>query len=207
MSEISQIENFSLTLYFISFRTFNHPNIVKCHGMSIESSYNQDENMAIFMEVCECSLADVFLCDKHPMEMCKCDPHRRQSCHSFSGKARNCQEYFDAFAHFTKMFKDILNGLLYLHNIGCTHRGLKLSNILVGIFSFFFDGCDLYTYTWYIYVAFKKCCTCFNKSSVKTTLKFWIWFMSNDMKKIHYFRYRKCIFSFIFVHSSSCQKR
>lgn len=99
------------------------------------------------MEVCKCSLAEVFLCDKHPMEMCKCSSHRRQSCHSFSEKARNCQEYMDTFAHFTKLLKDILNGLLYLHDMGCTHRGLKLSNVLVGIFSVFFDGCDFYTYT------------------------------------------------------------
>lgn len=68
------------------------------------------------------------------MEMCKCDSHRKQSCHSFSEKARNCPEYMDAFAHFSKMLKDILNGLLYLHAMGCTHRGLRLSNVLVGIF-------------------------------------------------------------------------
>lgn len=110
---------------------FDHSNIVKCHGISIESSHNQDENMVIFMEKCECSLAEVFLCDKHPLEMCKCNSHRRQSCHSFSEKARNCQEYMDSFAHFTEMLTNILNGLLYLHKMGCTHRGLKLSNVLV----------------------------------------------------------------------------
>lgn len=110
---------------------FDHSNIVRCHGISIESFHNQDENMVIFMELCKCSLAEVFLCDKHPIEMCKCNSHRRQSCHFFSEKARNCQEYMDAFAHFTKMLKGILNGLLYLHDMGCTHRDLKLSNVLV----------------------------------------------------------------------------
>lgn len=116
------------------------------------------------MEVCECSLAEVFLCDKHPMEMCKCYSHRIQSCHSFSVKARNCQEYMDAFAHFTGMLRDILNGLLYLQNMGCTHKGLKLSNVLVGIFSVFFDGCDLYIYTQYIHIGFIKCRTCFRRT-------------------------------------------
>lgn len=120
---------------------------MKCHGISIESSHNQDENMVIFMEKCECSLAEVFLCDKHPMEKCKCNSQRRQSCHSFSEKARNCQEYMDSFAHFTEMLTHILNGLLYLHKMGCTHRGLKLSNVLVCIFSLFLDACDLITYS------------------------------------------------------------
>lgn len=110
---------------------FHHPNIVRYDGISIESTHNQNENLVIFMEVCEYSLADVFLCDKHPVVMCQCDSHRKQTCHSFSEKARNCMEYMDAFKFFTESLKDILNGLVYLHEIGCTHRGLKLSNILV----------------------------------------------------------------------------
>lgn len=124
-----------VSIYYLpEFRDLNHPNIVRCHGISIESSYNQDENMIIFMEMCECSLADVFLCDKHNMEMCKCVSHRIQSCHSFSEKTRNCPEYMAAFAHFKIMLKDILNGLLHLHRMSCPHKGLKLSNVLVCMF-------------------------------------------------------------------------
>lgn len=146
---------------------------MRCHGISIESSHYQDENIVIFMEVCEYSLAEVFLCDKHPMEMCKCNSHRKQSCHSFSEKARNFQEYMDAFAHFKKMLKDILNGLLYLHDISCTHRGLKLSNVLVCIFLIFFDGCDLHIYI-HISVKNRRIClrrTLLKKFPVKSTLK------------------------------------
>lgn len=126
---------------FIIFRKFNHQNIVRCHGISIESTLNQNENLVIFMEVCECSLADVFLCDKHQMEMCQCNSHRKSTCHSFTEKSRNCKEYMDAFKLFTKTLKEILNGLIYLHGIGCAHRGLKLSNVLVcTCLYFFFDG-------------------------------------------------------------------
>lgn len=110
---------------------FDHQNIVKCHGIAIESTLNQDENLVIFMEVCDWSLADVFLCDKHPMEMCQCNSQRKSSCHSFTKNARNSKEYMDAFKLFTKTLKEILNGLIYLHKIGCAHRGLKLSNVLV----------------------------------------------------------------------------
>lgn len=114
---------------------------MRCHGISIENTLNQKENLVIFMEVCECSLADVFLCDKHQMEMCKCNSNRKHTCHSFIEKSRNCTEYMDAFNLFTKTLNDILNGLKYLHGIGCAHRGLKLSNVLVCIY-FFFDDYD-----------------------------------------------------------------
>lgn len=79
-------------------------------------------------------LLTFFLCDKHPMEMCLCNSHRKSSCHSFTKKARNSKEYMDAFKLFTKTLKEILNGLIYLHEIGCAHRGLKLSNVLVCIY-------------------------------------------------------------------------
>lgn len=125
---------FIIYIFIYDIRKFNHQNIVRCHGISIESTLNQDENLVIFMEVCDWSLADVFLCDKHPMEMCQCNSHRKSSCHSFTKKARNSKEYMDAFKLFTKTLKEILNGLIYLHEKGCAHRGLKLSNVLVCIY-------------------------------------------------------------------------
>lgn len=85
------------------------------------------------MEKCDCSLDNVFLCDNHPNEMCKC-PHRRKTCHWFEEKDRKGSEYMGALTFFTKMLKDILIGLAYLHTKEFAHRDLKLSNILVGIY-------------------------------------------------------------------------
>lgn len=85
------------------------------------------------MDKCDCSLADVFLCYQHPTQMCQCNSHRRETCHRFEEKNRNCQDYNDSLVFFTRMLKDILDGLVYLHDEGFTHRDLKLSNMLVGI--------------------------------------------------------------------------
>lgn len=85
------------------------------------------------MEVCNCSLADVFLCAKHPNNACQCNPHRRKSCHLFEEVDRNGQEYNESFQLFTKILKDILNGLAFLHDQEFVHRDLTLSNILVSL--------------------------------------------------------------------------
>lgn len=83
------------------------------------------------MEVCDCSLADVILCDRHIMEMCQCNSNRRKTCHMFKEKDRSVPEFVEAWELFTKMLEDILNGLVYLHDKGFVHRDLKLTNILV----------------------------------------------------------------------------
>lgn len=88
----------------------------------------------MFLEICECSLDDVFLCDNHPIEVCQCNYHRRKTCRWFEEKDRNGPDYMEALVFFTKILKDMLIGLVYLHTNGFAHRDLKLSNILVGIY-------------------------------------------------------------------------
>lgn len=127
------IEIFFKVTKFIYLRKFQNPNIVVCYGIFIEEPRNQTDYLSIFMEVCNCSLADVFLCDKHSMNACQCNPHRRESCHLFQESDRNSPEYNESFHLFTKLFGDILNGLAYLHNHEFAHRDLKLSNILVSL--------------------------------------------------------------------------
>ena len=89
--------------------------------------------MDILMEPCDCSLEDIILCDRHPMEMCHCSKERRQTCHVFPEKDRNQQGYVEAWDFFMQMLEDIVNGLVYLHDKGFVHRDLKLSNILVSL--------------------------------------------------------------------------
>lgn len=86
------------------------------------------------MEVCDCSLADVLLCDEHPVDMCTCNKHRKKSCGMFREENTTDQEYGDALKFFLKTIEDIVNGLDFLHYNGFVHRDLKLSNILVSIF-------------------------------------------------------------------------
>lgn len=112
---------------------------MQCIGVSIEKTgTSQKEYLNIFMEVCECSLADVILCDRHIMEMCQCNSYRRKTCHMFKEKDRSVLEFVEAWELFTKMLEDILNGLVYLHDKGFVHRDLKLTNILVCTTCFFF---------------------------------------------------------------------
>lgn len=112
---------------------------MQCIGVSIEKAgTSQKEYLNIFMEVCECSLADVILCDRHIMEMCQCNFYRRKTCHMFKEKDRSVLEFVEAWELFTKMLEDILNGLVYLHDKGFVHRDLKLTNILVCTTCFFF---------------------------------------------------------------------
>nr|XP_022303099.1 uncharacterized protein LOC111110781 [Crassostrea virginica] len=112
-------------------RTFQHPNIVRCYGISVDKVANQREHLDILMEPCDCSLEDIILCDRHPMEMCHCSQQRRQTCHVFPEKDRNQQGYVEAWGFFMQMLEGIVNGLVYLHEKGFVHRDLKLSNILV----------------------------------------------------------------------------
>ena len=114
-------------------RTFQHPNIVRCYGISVDKVANQREHLDILMEPCDCSLEDIILCDRHPMEMCQCSQQRRQTCHVFSDKDRNQQGYVEAWGFFIQMLEDIVSGLVYLHEKGFVHRDLKLSNILVSM--------------------------------------------------------------------------
>lgn len=89
------------------------------------------------MEVCDWLFVDVFLCDKYLMEMCQCNFQCKSLCYSFIKNVRNSKEYMDVFKFFMKMFKEILNGLIYLYKIGCVYRGLKLLNVLVCIYYFY----------------------------------------------------------------------
>lgn len=86
------------------------------------------------MEHCDCSLADVLLCNNHRMDMCECNKHRKKSCGMFKEEDTIGQEYRDALIFFLKTIEDIVNGLDFLHYDGFVHRDLNLSNILVSIF-------------------------------------------------------------------------
>lgn len=112
-------------------RKFQHPNIVQCYGVSIETKDDQKEYLNIFMEHCDCSLADVLLCNNHRMDMCECNKHRKKSCGMFKEEDTIGQEYRDALIFFLKTIQDIVNGLDFLHYDGFVHRDLNLSNILI----------------------------------------------------------------------------
>lgn len=117
----------------ITFRKLQNPNIIRCHGIFIEETRHSTDYLSIFMEVCNCSLVDVFLCDNHLTTDCKCNPYRRKTCHCFGENDRYGPEYKESFQFFTKISTDILNGLAFLHDQDFVHRNLKLSNILVSL--------------------------------------------------------------------------
>lgn len=119
--------------FFIAFRKFKHHNIIQYLGVTFDEKDNHREFLNIFMEVCDCSLDLVILCDRHPMTICSCNKHRRKTCGMFKQEERIDHEYQESFEYFSNTLDGILNGLIYLHTTGFVHRDLKLSNILVSI--------------------------------------------------------------------------
>ena len=49
----------------------------------------------------------------------------------FSDKDRNQQGYVEAWGFFMQTLEGVVNGLIFLHDMGFVHRDIKLSNILV----------------------------------------------------------------------------
>lgn len=74
---------------------------MRCFDISISLKENE-EYLEMFLEMCDCSLDDVFLCDNHPNGMCQCNSHRRKTCHGFEEKDRYCPDYMEALVFFYK---------------------------------------------------------------------------------------------------------
>ncbi|KAJ1290851.1 hypothetical protein BS78_02G274400 [Paspalum vaginatum] len=108
------------------------PNIVRLYGCDHDNDF-----VYISLERCQCSLAD--LIQKHSYLSCGESIANDEGCISIQSKISNVKGIDEELwtqdglpsAQLLKLMRDVVTGLVHLHNLGIIHRDLKPQNVLI----------------------------------------------------------------------------